>query len=43
MSKHNMMTRSKLNGSNPPNDQNDIDSHGNITDLIDYTCDEEFN
>ena len=38
-----MMTRSKVNGSNPPNDQNDVDSQGNITGLIDYTCDEEFN
>ena len=37
---HSMVTRSKKVASTPPND--DIDEHGNISGLIDYECDEEY-
>jgi len=36
---HSMTTRSK-NTTDPPND---TDEHGNITDLIDYDCNDGFN
>ena len=50
---HNMTTRSKknnndiINTSNNPNDNidkdlDDVDEYGNIKDLIDYDCDDEF-
>ena len=37
---HNYNTRSKSKNNNPPDE---IDEHGNITGLIDYNCDEQFN
>ena len=46
-SKHSMIMRSKkklMNGMpEPPNfPEDDIDENGNVTGLIDYECDEEF-
>jgi ATP-dependent Lon protease len=46
-SQHSMITRSKqkMIDINPPPPQlpeEDIDEHGNVSDLIDYECDEEF-
>ena len=49
MSEHQMVTRSKNNPPHQPDEMNDvsdsesdIDSNGNIKDLIDYECDKTF-